>query len=274
VQLVQTAVQADLNMFVPAGLTIIAQLPGSRRNLRVSRQDNTAVAHCPQVLGGVQARRGCSAGETSGPTVCRRPSRLSAVFDHRNAKPGQRAQRVWIKGMAIEVNRYNRSDRLVGPDSVGRQVQVQSSRLIYIAPHRCSSGSQNRKRRCECGQRRRQDPVTRLHIRAPKRDLEGVEATGHADCMRDAPPSRKLDLELTYLRSEYQPPAPSDAIDGVQGVVSNLIPLASEVVGLNAPRGRLDAVVGLAMHRRRRYGAIRCLCLGVAPSPSLDAARA
>ena len=51
-QLVETAVEANLDVLVAPGLTIIAQLPSSDRNVGVSRQDNTAVAHRPQVLGG------------------------------------------------------------------------------------------------------------------------------------------------------------------------------------------------------------------------------
>ena len=150
-QLVETAVEANLNMLVSAGLTIIAQLPSPHRNLGVGRQYNTAVAHRTQVLGG-------STGSS------RQPSRQAQFAGHpsspqpieRSLRPPQRQARSVlstrsIKGMAIEVNRPQRQIRLVRCNGVDRRVQIQSPGLVDIAPHWYGSGAQNRKRRCERG---------------------------------------------------------------------------------------------------------------------------
>src|SRR5439155_3134014 len=87
---------------------------------------------------------------------------------------------------------------------------------------------------------------------ASQRDLEGIEPAGNGDCMRHAPTCGQLSLERIDLFAKYQPPTATDAIDGIDRVVTDLLPLARKVVRGHAEERRLGHRGSLPRSRRPR----------------------
>jgi hypothetical protein len=221
-------------MLISSNLPVVAHAAGTRSQSLVARQNNPAISKRTEVLRWIETRTPNRAYGAGWATVTFSAERLRAVLDdlHR-VVTCKLVKAGWVHGMPVQMHRHHRSNAVVGSKGLVRLVEIEPATWIDVTPDWLRSGPNDRESRREGCQRGRENPSAGGQLGAAKSDLKRVQPAGDANRMRDAPPLRQFLLEFTYLLTEDQPAAFSDAIDSADRVIPDVTPLAREVVAAN-----------------------------------------
>ncbi len=176
-------------------LPVLAESEDRVGELVVVRHQCTRVAHCPEILPGIEAERRSAAARACAKSIARCAMGLAGVLDQRRA---ERTQPFHVRQLTVEVDgkHESRSIREGGRSGVGVEVEVA---LADVRQYGHAAALRHRLEGRDERHGRDDDLVPHAQTACDEREPERVEAAGDANAPGNSGVGRKRLLEPPYL---------------------------------------------------------------------------